>query len=145
MPKATNICANEAKEIKYLPNNTVLISVNREHEPLFSLKLDRQNSRILTVKFSDITAKNIDERTGTVFSPIDDLTALKILNFININSGKDFIVHCAAGVSRSAAICLYLHLFHGYELKPRFWSLSNPNKYVLGQLIVSRHMARWKD
>jgi predicted protein tyrosine phosphatase len=143
MPKATNICANEAKEIKYLPNNTVLISINEEYGELYPLQIDRLNSSVLTLQFSDITS-DID-RGGIIYHKITDEIALKILDFINFHEGKDFIVHCAAGVSRSAAICLYLHLFHGYTLKPRYWSLSNPNKYILGQLIFSRHCDRWKD
>lgn len=142
MPKATNICAAEAKEIKYLPNNTVLISINEPDGDLYTLKLDRNSSKILTVRFPDITAKI--EVKGRLYLPINDEIALNILDFINRNIGKDFIVNCAAGVSRSSAICLYLHLFHGYELKPRFWQLSNPNKYVMGQLIFSRHCDRWK-
>ena len=145
MPKCINICAPEAGDIKYLPNNTVMISINRQNGELFRLKLDRSSSKILTVRFDDITSKYIDERTQKIYYPISDETALKILDFIEIHQGKDFIIHCAAGVSRSAAIALYLHLFHGYELKKRFWQTSNPNKYVLGQLIFSRYCDRWEN
>ncbi len=143
MPKVTNICAKEAEDIRYLPNNTVLISVNEEHGDLWNLKLDRKDPRILTVRFSDVTKDC--EKHGLIFHTITDEIALKILDFINTHEGKDVLVNCAAGVSRSGAIALYLNLFHGYELKPAFWSLSNPNKFVLGQLIFSRHCARWKD
>jgi hypothetical protein len=57
MPKATNIPKELAEDIDALPDNTVLISINEEHEPLYPLKLDRTNFNILTVKFSDITAR----------------------------------------------------------------------------------------
>jgi len=144
MPKAINICANEAAEIRYLPENTVLISINEPEDTPYELLLDRNDSRILTVAFSDVTGKVYQD--GILkYTPLGDETAMKILDFINIHQGKDIIIHCAAGVSRSAAICLYLNLFHGYELKPRFWSVSNPNCYVLGRLIFSRHCDRWKD
>lgn len=132
MPKATNICAGEAGEIKYLPNNTVMISINQEYEPLFRLKLDRNSSKILTLQFNDITAPH------DIFKPMTPEQGLKILDFININKGKDFIIHCAAGVSRSAAICLYLNIMEGYELKKDFWKISRPNPFILGRLMVLR-------
>jgi predicted protein tyrosine phosphatase len=137
MPKAINISAPEAREITSLPNDTVLISINEEHEDLHPLKLDRNSSRILTVRFTDITSKV--EYKGKTLYPIDYDTSLKILDFINRNLGKNFIVHCAAGISRSAAICLYLHIMHQYELKLGFWQKSHPNKMVLGSLIVAKY------
>ena len=146
MPKAINICAAEAGDIKELPANTVLISINEieARADLSPLQINRDDYRVLTLRFPDITGKKT-MHDGSVWYPMGDEIALKILDFINMHNGKNFIVHCAAGVSRSSAICLYLNLFHGYELKPAFWSLSNPNKFILGQLIVSRHMKRWKD
>lgn len=145
MPKAINICKDEAKEFKYLPNNSVLISINEIERELYPLAIDRSDARILTVRFSDVThcRKSMDGKID--YKPINDEIALKILDFINIHSGKDVFIHCAAGVSRSAAVALYLNLFHGYELKPRFWQTSNPNKYVIGQLIFSRHCSRWEN
>ena len=137
MPKATNISCYEAEQIKYLPSNTVLISINEEELPLRKLNLDRQSNKILTVRFNDITAPK--EYNGTLIKPINFDTCLKILDFININQGKDFIIHCHAGISRSAAICLYLHIIHGYELKPNFWKTSKPNKFVLGALMINRY------
>lgn len=141
--KAINICADEAKEIKYLPNNTVLISINEPWCAPYPLQVDRNSSKVLTVSFPDCTNKI--EMLNTFYYPIDSDICLKILDFINLNLGKNIIVHCAAGVSRSAAICLYLHLFHNYELKPHFWSLSKPNPYVLGKLIIKRNEKIWGD
>lgn len=138
MPKAINICAAEASEIKYLPNNTVLISINEQHEDLYKLQLNRKDSRILTVQFCDITGKIVDERKSLTYTPMGEEIGLKILNFINLNKEKDFIVHCAAGVSRSAAICLYLNTMFGHELKRNFWSTSRPNPFVYGLLLILR-------
>lgn len=136
MPVTQNISAEEARTIKYLPNNSVLISINEEDMDLHPLKLDRNDSRILTLKFSDVT-RPCDVH-GIKYNPISSDDALKVLDFINLNKDKNFIVHCHAGISRSAAICLYLHIIHGHELKKHFWRLSCPNKYILGQLMVSR-------
>ncbi len=137
MPKATNVNAKTAKEIIVLPKNTVMISINEEHGDLYGLNVDRLSSKVLTLRFSDVTARHT-VLDGTIHLPISEEQCLKILDFINIHQGKDFLVHCAAGVSRSSAICMYLHLFHGYELKPNFWELSWPNAYVLGKLIITR-------
>jgi predicted protein tyrosine phosphatase len=137
MPTATNICKNTAKDIFVLPNNTVLISINEEHGEVYPLTVDRLSSKVLTLRFSDVTSKHT-VLDGTVHLPINEKQCLQVLDFINIHQGKDFIVHCAAGISRSSAICMYLHLFHGYELKPNFWELSFPNAYVLGKLIITR-------
>ena len=136
MLKATNINHYTAEDIEKLPDNTVLISINEEDEPLWNLKIDRNSNQLLTVKFSDITAQQTIH--GLTYSPISQETALKILNFINIHKDKNILINCAAGISRSGAVALYLHLFHGYELKPNFWKLSRPNKYVLGALILAR-------
>lgn len=136
MLKAINISAYKAAEITKLPPNTVLISINREHAELFDLRLDRKDNRILTLQFSDITTN--DEVNGIIFHTLDNLTALKILDFININKDKNFIIHCARGVSRSSAICLYIHLMYGHELKKDYWQKSNPNSMVLGQLFKWR-------
>jgi predicted protein tyrosine phosphatase len=133
MLTATNISAYEAETIPVLPPNTVMISINREHECPFPLKLDRNSKNILTVKFSDIT--DIKEDNGIFYKPIDGLTTLQVLDFINLNKEKNFIVHCAVGRSRSAAICLFIHAFYGHKLKDNFWQVSIPNPYVIGQLV----------
>ena len=77
MPKATNICAAEAKEIKYLPNNTVLISINEEYGELYPLQIDRLNSSVLTLRFSDITSDV--NKDGIIYHKITDEIALKII------------------------------------------------------------------
>lgn len=130
---AINICAPEAETFKFLPNNTVMISINQEEpHPLFPLKLDRNDSRILTVRFSDVTKEH--EHHGEILHPINKETALQMLDFIERNKSKNFIIHCAAGISRSAAVAQFIHEKYGHELKPRFWSVSHPNNFVLGML-----------
>lgn len=139
MPKAVNICHNEAADIKYLPSNTVLISINEQHADLYKLSLDRKNPNVLTVQFCDITGKYLDNRTNLLYLPMSEEIGLKILDFVNRNKDKDFIVHCAAGVSRSAAVCLYINTIFGHELKKNFWSLSRPNPFVYGRLLILRN------
>lgn len=141
MPTATNISGPEAERIKYLPDNTVLISINEVDDELWRLHLDRLSSKVLTVRFPDITAKL--EYKGNLLLPISVETALKIINFVNINQDKNFIIHCAAGISRSAAVALFINREYGHELKPDFWRLCHPNPYVLGLLTRERHSKKY--
>lgn len=133
MLKVTNISLFEAQEIRNLPDNTVLISINQEYESLPRLELDRLSSKVLTLQFNDIAAP-VD-----VFMPMSTDQALKILDFVNINKNKNFIVHCARGISRSAAVALYIHLTYGHRLKDDYWKSARPNPFVLGRLIIIRN------
>jgi len=134
MLKATNISAVEAKKIKYLSTQAALISINIPEEPLHELQIDRKSSHVLTVSFYDITGKMTV--AGDTIMPMDGETAKNIVEFIHNYSKKNFIVHCAAGISRSAAVCMFIHLIYGHKLKENFWQLSHPNPYVLGKLIL---------
>lgn len=130
-----NICAREAEEIKYLPENTVLISINEEHGNLYPLQVNIDD-RVLRLRFSDITSMINDD--GKQYLPITRNTANKVVDFVEENKDKNFIVHCAAGVSRSSAVCMYIHIRYGHTLRNAFWSLSQPNPFVLGCLFIEQ-------
>lgn len=132
--EAINISAIEAQHIKTLGANCVLISINDEHGDLNQLKFKETEENVLRLRFTDICEEIQDK--GKTYHPINDEQADQILNFVAKHDGKNIIVHCAAGVSRSSATCLFLHLFYGYELRKNFWQVSEPNKFVLGSLIV---------
>lgn len=136
MKFAFNINCYQAEDIKELPDDTVMISVNDEYKPFFPLSLDRNSPKICTLQFADIN--DIVYREGTPYHPIGDDDCLKALKFINTNKDKNFIVHCAAGVSRSSGICLFLHLMYGHALRKDFWKVSHPNAMVLGKLMLFR-------
>ena len=138
MLTATNISAAEVGQIEKLPENTVLINFNNSYSDLFKLKLDRNDTdNILTLVVDDITGPT-KLSNGTVLSLFDEGAALTILNFINLNKDKNFIINCHAGISRSSAVCLYLNMIYGHELKPRFWEISEPNAFIIGSLIKER-------
>lgn len=132
---ALNISATRAMEIDKLPDNTVLISINNEYQPLWPLKLDRNDPNILTVCFSDITSN--ETRDGILFKPLVNDDIVKILKFTKLHKDKNFLVHCAAGISRSSAICLFINRMYGHSLYADFWKRSHPNYYVLGCLMVN--------
>ena len=128
-----SISAREACEIETLPKNWVLISINDEHCDLIPLKLDRKDKRILTLTFSDTNAPL--EYKGLTYRPLYEDDAHKILKFIEKNKDKNFLIHCRAGISRSAAIALFINVEYGHELKENFWNLSLSNTHILGILI----------
>ena len=133
MPTAININAFIAEKIYYLDDNTVLISINPEEpEELFRLNIDRNSSKVLTLRFSDVT-KECGYK-DSILHPINKQQTLDLLEFIERNKNKNFIIHCAAGISRSGAVALYIHETYGHELKPNFWQVSHPNNFVLNML-----------
>lgn len=90
--------------------------------------------KILRLKLSDVRAVTFHK--DVFLNPISLNQVHEIINFIQKWNGHDFIVNCAAGISRSGAIAMFLHLHFGYELKPNFYKLSEPNPFVLGLLIM---------
>lgn len=136
MKHAININCYQAQDITELPENTVMVSINNEHEALFPLSLDRSSPNVLTLQFADIQ----DElyRNGLHYHPIPPEQVIQLLNFIDLHKEKSFIVHCAAGISRSSAVCLYLNIIHGHALRSDFWKVSHPNKYVMGALMIAK-------
>lgn len=127
-----NISAYEANLIKKLPLNYALISINDEDSPLFPLRLDRNHEKIFTVQFTDIITSII--KNGKIYNPLSQNLAAQIANFIERYKDNNFIIHCHAGVSRSSAVALFIHLKYGHKLKDNFWFYSNPNVQTLGML-----------
>ena len=134
--KAINTSALEASEMVVLPPNFVMISINEEHSPPVPLSFSATD-RVLRVHFTDITADEKDK--GVTYRPIQDQDAHAIIKFVKEHKDKNFIVHCAAGVSRSSAVCFYIHTIYGHELRKSFWFLSEPNPFVLGKLLIEHH------
>lgn len=69
---------------------------------------------VLNLEFDDVSK---DRVFGDIHAyAITEEQAEKCVNFIEQNIGKTFIIHCRAGMSRSAAISMFLHDFiEGYE------------------------------
>jgi predicted protein tyrosine phosphatase len=130
---AVNIPSEEAERIIVLPSTTALISIGNEYEPFWNLKV--AGGDVLKVVFSDTL---VPVRKGDrIYSPISPSQALQIVDFISKRCEKKFVVNCHAGISRSAAVCLFINKTFGHELKPNFWDLSHPNKAVYELLLRS--------
>ena len=89
---------------------------------------------ILNVDFDDITEDlNYD---GYHLKAITPEIAKNIYNFINRHLGKDFIIHCNAGQSRSVAVARYILDMFGdkYDLGKDSNTIDTPNIKVLSEL-----------
>jgi len=67
----------------------------------------------IEVFFDDIVIK--DETTLDIPMSFDQ--AEDIHSFIKQWEGKEFVINCDAGMSRSAAVGSYMNLFHGYDVE----------------------------
>jgi len=141
MPKTINIPLCTAAEIKQLKDDEVLISINNIEERKHNFLFNSDNDKCLFVFFDDVIEDStIDQKR---YQKINGETAFKMVQFIEFWKNKNFIIHCAAGKSRSAAVCLYINIFYGHELKPDFWKVSSPNPYVLGLLsLINKYYNR---
>lgn len=113
-----NIPRQDAREwSRYLdPEKNVWISIN---EPELT-QSNVQNNVLeslphLRVDFWDIESTVNNIKTRETIYPICDTDVSRIVRFIKQHEGKNFIVNCAAGVSRSGAIAKFLVDFLEYK------------------------------
>jgi len=90
--------------------------------------------RVLELRFADVRA--VTQHKDVYLNPMSVHQSHQIIDFIQKWEGFDMVVNCAAGISRSGAIALFLHTNFGYNLKPNFWKMSEPNPFCYGTLVV---------
>lgn len=70
----------------------------------------REHPNVINLEFDDITEDIVKD--GHKFSAMTEEQAKKIFDFIENNLGKNFSIHCRAGISRSGAVCSFiLHMY----------------------------------
>lgn len=113
---------------------TVIISIGDKGESLPTFKCDPID--LLRLEFDDV-----DQDLGPEYRMFDWHDARKILEFEHRYKDHDIMVHCAAGISRSPAVALFLADHTG-----RILDISSPcsgkhdlhNRWVYRQLQVTR-------
>lgn len=130
-----NVPGYAVVEAKDLPPGSILISIQEEYGP--PPRISHVTAPTLVVKFSDIQ-EELEEDGSEVLHPITPGQAEEILEFVEANAQAAMcVVHCAGGVSRSAAVVMALHVIHGWPLPKTFWQVSTPNPCVIGAIILS--------
>jgi len=109
-------------------NNIALISISDEGQILnFSEWKD-----ILYLKFFDLEIYHKN------FTSFDSLMAKNIQEFtVGLHRADrpiNLIIHCEAGISRSAAVACWVSNTYGLELPENFKIRTSPNKLVLAKL-----------
>lgn len=101
-----------------LPDNFVFISITDTPD----LHYLNSSNKVLNVEFGDVDP--ISNEPGCLSIDL----GLKILDFIEKNKGKDFIIHCMAGMSRSAGIAYFIWTYY-LEMSDCPWPLFNRGVY----------------
>jgi predicted protein tyrosine phosphatase len=87
------------------PANTVLISIiDPKSEPLDQSIYDRYEDYHISSFWDILKSQEAIDNTGYHYKSISIEQAKEIKEFILKHKGKQFIIHCFAGISRSAAI-----------------------------------------
>ena len=94
-----------------------------------------ETNEIINLDFEDITEPSITYQGKTMYAISED-DAKRLVEFIDSNIGKDFYVHCEAGLSRSQGVVRYILDIYGED---NFETRKNnpcrtPNLYVTAML-----------
>lgn len=84
---------------------------------------------VLNLNFDDITEdftfKNVFDEDVT-YHAISSEQAAQIIDFVDNNIGKHFIIHCRAGHSRSQAVCRAIYDCYSEVFEPNRFNEYNP-------------------
>lgn len=93
---------------------------------------------VLELQFSDVSD---GMPIGTLAIPFDIDHAKEIVAFVRANRGRPIVVHCEAGISRSAGVALALHEF----LEGRYPPAPLEEHYRLHNRLVRRLILKAAD
>ena len=72
-----------------------------------------EHPNVLNLEFDDVT-KDINWK-GHIFKAMTEEQADKVVEFIEANKGKEFRIHCLAGISRSGAVSRFIFDFFNQD------------------------------
>lgn len=131
----------ETLSAEKLQGNAAIISIGEENgdQP----KLDRFTCPILKLKFSDVVDSL--EGEGYKLTPLSLNQATEIIEFVEATEFKLILIHCTAGVSRSAGVVLGLNTLFKWDMPKDFWTNSDPNPQVVGQIIKAFRKREYEE
>lgn len=108
------------------PSDMAVVSIS---EPTESEHYFTDSENVLNIDFFDVNGYEVEGIKG-----MDDSQAEVVFRFMENNIGKDFYIHCRAGVSRSQAVGRFLSDIYGYEVVSVANNGAFPNQHVLSLL-----------
>lgn len=147
MPKVINIPRYVAHGLTFeyvTPEKFAWISISEPDDEttiISNKKLDTLSK--LKISFFDLETPVFDKRKNITLSPPTKKQVNKILKFIKENQGKNFIINCAAGVSRSGAICKFMEDVLEYKWPENAKAMALPNMTLYKMLVEQWNT--WKD
>lgn len=91
------------------------------------------HSNVLNLEFDDVLSDLIIG--GFEVKALNSQQAVEIVNFIDKNKGKDFFIHCLAGLSRSGAVGTFIaENYDEYKGALKYATYLRPNSHVLAEL-----------
>jgi predicted protein tyrosine phosphatase len=131
--------------------NQVIISITVPGKPA-AIRMVNEWAGILRLEFHDfathVGATLTGEPDGDPIVYFDEAMAERVSAFVeeHARNGRDFVVHCDAGVSRSVAVGLYLRDVYGAELTTHaIHTTAAANSLVLRTLMRKHWEVRFKS
>ena len=116
--------------------------LEEEKEDYDNQHILESSERVLNIEFDDLTEDR--EYNGHLFRAIDIRQARIMVDFIDRNIGKHFIIHCKAGMSRSQAVGRFI-----LDMYPDYYALSQYNRKNPCQTpnyeVFSKLKAAWRE
>lgn len=75
-----------------------------------------------------------DLKEGEELLPMTEKQAEELYTFLCLNRDKNIVVNCAAGISRSGAVCRFCEDYLGHEWEPMSKLHAQPNIHVYNLL-----------
>ena len=123
-------------------NDIAYISIEHSDNCLKYLLNDKKehylasSDNVLNVDFDDITEDfDYEPPLGHWFYAINEKQAKDIVDFIENNLDKNFIIHCRAGKSRSQGICRFILDMYKDKYNTCAANLVNPCIYPNGKVV----------
>ena len=131
MSTVINIPRFAAKNLSIKPKNCIWISIS-EPKDLSTVISNNSLDELpkLHLSFWDLT--QVIEHDGEMLYPPSPTVAKAIVDFLLSHRGKNVIVNCAAGVSRSGAVAQFCADFLGYGWMEEGKRCACPNPVLYG-------------
>ena len=120
--------------IEDIVKNPIWISVNEPDSIAYPTENPKLDDCSLKLYFWDITQETPYGDEMLLPPTMDD--AIQIVDFILANPDRDILTNCAAGISRSGAICQFCEDYLGYEWVQAFKNRAFPNTLLYRMMVA---------